>query len=109
MSMLAIIHELYMYSRNFSSGQMLRVHSENDTTAHVRVPHAHNNSVNDHQSPVIMSSQPPVEIQPANGVNSNHNQFSLGSTELINGRIGKSDTLGENRKPSKVGLCVSEL
>lgn len=73
---------------------MLRVHSENDTAVHQRVPHTLNNSIKEHQS---------------TEVNSNHNQFSLGSTELLNGRNGsKTDTLTD-KKSSKVCVCDSHL
>lgn len=76
-------------------GPMLRVHSENDTAVHTRVPHSYNNGV---------AEQQVIEKVPAGEVNSNHNQFSLGSTELLNGRSVKSDTLADTKKSSKVGF-----
>ncbi|XP_067948074.1 FERM, ARHGEF and pleckstrin domain-containing protein 2-like isoform X2 [Watersipora subatra] len=90
-----VSHELASPS-NMMPGQqaMMRVHSENDTTGHIRVPHVNNHSA-DIEPQVIERQQPVPEV------NSNHNQFSLGSTELLNGRSDKGHTLPENKKPFK--------
>ncbi|KAF6024479.1 FARP1 [Bugula neritina] len=70
-----------------------RIHSENDTTGHARIPYPHNNSVHEKQ----------MEVKP---VSPNHSQFSIGSNELLNGKHtpGKSDTLSDSRKMSKKPL-----
>lgn len=76
---------------------MIRVHSENDTGVHDRVPRSFDNSINGREQPI-------PEQQPVIEVNSNHNQFSLGSSELLNGRNGKTELLTDTKKPSKVSL-----
>lgn len=89
------------------NSDMIRVRSENDTTAHLRIPHHLNNDgvhIAQPNDTGVHISQPATKEQPQGQleVNSNHHQFTVGSTDILTNGKSNSNTLTDNKKSGKV-------